>query len=149
MGLEFIVTADRPHECLPFRGRSCGLNVVAGQPHRSFKTQTFTSFYVTTNLRPRFYILTAPFSSWLDTMMIYHQMSLRGAIGNASALCTTCIHKYMSDALHCLTKIKAECATKKCRDRCGGFLTPWRVFLQKLILVRLVKRFNAFYETQT
>jgi hypothetical protein len=44
-------------------------------------------------------------SSWPDTMMIYHQMSLRAAIGNASALHTTRIHEYMSVAESCFGKI--------------------------------------------
>jgi hypothetical protein len=76
------------------------------QPHQSFKTQTFTSFNVTTKSSLNFsYILTAPFSSWLDTMMIHHQMSLRAAIGNASALYMTRIHEYMSDVESCFSKI--------------------------------------------
>jgi len=49
-------------------------------------------------------------------MMIHHQMSLRAAIGNASALYTTRIHEYMSGAQFYFSKINLTGATKICRD---------------------------------
>jgi len=48
--------------------------------------------------------------------MIHHQMSLRAAIGNASALYTTRIHEYMSGVRFCFSKINLTGATKMCRD---------------------------------
>jgi hypothetical protein len=84
------------------------------------KTQTFTTFNVTKDsplpAPPQFFLyFNRSVSSRPDKMMIYHQMLLRDAIENASALYTTCIHEYMNDVGGCFSKIKLAGVTKKCQ----------------------------------